>query len=365
MEYSSTLNGYSCRVGGSRSSRSVRALDGHRYRGALQIGQQPILAVGEIVLTAPTTEVVGFWGSGCQDTRGVRGLTAVVAHRDTSGQFSPAARPRPVRVQVPCRVEIPSQDETAALAPELPVRQLDAGLGFRPACAAMLCAIPGLDRDHRLACLGGLPGQNRPELAPAGVGDGAVQPGLGGVLCRSGTYFSPGASPPQCGRRHRPGPEPPCAANRSAGWRCALRSGLCAGGRRPGPSTPSACGPGRAANGSTPWRPPARTEGWEYRWPGVRWWRRWSSRRRGRWRDRWGPPGRRVPGGGTRKLAHHRPARSRNTVTLVGSDGSGLDHTTRSASRPPAAATARRSRWPTPIPLPETLKPLRVQRAVA
>jgi hypothetical protein len=66
----------------------------------------------------------------------------------------------------------------------------------------------------------------------------------------------------------------------------------------------------------------------------------------------------------TTKLAHQCPTLSRLIVTLVGAAGSGRDHTTRSGARPEAVATSSRS--PTiPSPVPLTLKPSFVQRAVA
>ncbi len=87
-----------------------------------------------------------------------------------------------VRVQVPGCVAVASEDESATSTGVNPVRQLDAGLGFRPATTTTLCRLPGVERDHGLARLGRLPGQRDPELAPPGVGDAAIESRLAATL---------------------------------------------------------------------------------------------------------------------------------------------------------------------------------------
>ena len=62
-------------------------------------------------LAAPSTEVVGFRSSGCLGSDGNLGLGAVIAQRVGSGRFSPATRPRTVRVRASGRVADSSENE--------------------------------------------------------------------------------------------------------------------------------------------------------------------------------------------------------------------------------------------------------------
>jgi hypothetical protein len=114
-------------------------------------------------LAAPWTEVVGFGSSGCFGSDGNLGFGAVVAHRVGSGRFSPATRPRTVRVRASGRAAVSSENEATCPAPKHPVRQLLAGIGFlSPTTTA-----PGgvLCRDHHAHRIGGPTGDPSRALA--------------------------------------------------------------------------------------------------------------------------------------------------------------------------------------------------------
>ena len=94
-------------------------------------------------LTAPTTDVVGFWGSGCQDTLGVLGLIAFVALRDCcTGGSSPARRyPVAVRVEVPGRRcgHVRGRDRNAGRSTPGPTTRCGAWLSPRRNCTSVWC----------------------------------------------------------------------------------------------------------------------------------------------------------------------------------------------------------------------------------